>query len=498
MKNYYLLFFLFCSLVVYAQNKYDYTWKIGYGFDGMKLYNGSILDFNDDTLKIKSDSIRVLNYFANASLSDKNGSLICYSGGFWIEDVNSNIINNSSNIVCLKDSILINSLMKDGGFGGIQSIMMLPRPNNEDKKFSFFSFESFDRTTGFVNDFIYSNLEYDEKYNVKLIDKCIRSTNNKRFYSAFLSACRHGNGRDWWVFAVEAKYKKAHLFLFTKDGIVQDNEIELNVPVVDTISDGVTCFTNDGKKLALYSIYNGLWVYDFDRCNGTISNLQTIPIKGEPIDVFHNWGRGVANSPNSRYLYVSKAVYMYQFDLQAKDIASSKILIGEYDGFIDTFSGFPIGFNLLQLAPNNKIYGSTTNGSRFLHVIENPDEKGLQCNFRPHSLLLPTFNSFSLPNYPNFRLGAAKGSICDTINGMPYEKEVVLLFPNPYVSGDNLNLQYNGKAPAEFILYDITGRLVYRKQLQQTSESQYLQLPSFPIGNYVWKVGSTVGKLQIY
>ena len=81
---------------------------------------------------------------------------------------------------------------------------------------------------------------------------------------------------------------------------------------------------------------------------------------------------------------------------------------------------------------------------------------------------------------------------------MPYEKEVVLLFPNPYVSGDYLNLQYNGKAPAEFILYDITGRLVYRKQLQQTSESQYLQLPSFPIGNYVWKVGSTVGKLQIY
>jgi hypothetical protein len=189
---------------------------------------------------------------------------------------------------------------------------------------------------------------------------------------------------------------------------------------------------------------------------------------------------------------------MYQFDLQAKDIASSKILIGEYDGFIDTFSGFPIGFNLLQLAPNNKIYGSTTNGSRFLHVIENPDEKGLQCNFRPHSLLLPTFNSFSLPNYPNFRLGAAKGSLCDTINGMPYEKEVVLLFPNPYVSGDYLNLQYNGKAPAEFILYDITGRLVYRKQLQQISESQYLQLPSFPIGNYVWKVGSTVGKLQLY
>ena len=498
MKNYYLLFFLFCSLVVIAQNKYDYVWKTGYGQeDGIKRFNATILDFNNDKLIIKQDSIFSFIGFSNTSICDKNGNLICYSGGYWLENINADIVPGSMNLVGLTDSRLFSLFEKSGSLGGTQSTMILPTPEKEDNDFYFFAFFSDSINTGHPKDFCFTRFE-TKSSDIIIKEKCKLSTNGRAFYSGFLSACRHANGRDWWIFAVESGYKKAHTFLFTKNGIIQDNEIDLNVNVVDEISDGVTCFTNDGKMVALYSIYNGLWIYDFDRCNGTLSNLRSIPINGEPESVFHNWGRGLANSSNNRYLYVSKAVYLYQFDLAAYDIASSKVLLATNNDTADYSVGSRVGFSNIQLAPNNKIYMSNMGALNYFHTIENPNEKGLKCNFKRKSIFLPSYSSWCLPNYPNFRLGAAKGSLCDTINGMPYEKEVVLLFPNPYVSGDNLNLQYNGKAPAEFILYDITGRLVYRKQLQQTSESQYLQLPSFPIGNYVWKVGSTVGKLQIY
>ena len=303
MKNYYLLFFLFCSLVVNAQNKFDYVWKTGYGDgDFKKYYGASILNFNNDTLIIKGDSIRVSTAFANAGICDKNGNLLCYTGGYWLEDTNADVIPGSMNLINHTDSSLIKIIEKDGVFGGIQSILMLPTPEKEDKEFYVFNF-AIDTLKYQLKDFAYTKVNY-ESTQFKVEEKCSEVTKGRSFYSAFLSACRHGNGKDWWIFAMEVGYKKAHLFLFTKDGIIQDNEIDLNVTVVDEISDGVTCFTNDGKKLALYSIYNGLWIYDFDRCNGSISNLQAIPIKGEPIDVFHNLGRGMANSPDSRYLYI--------------------------------------------------------------------------------------------------------------------------------------------------------------------------------------------------
>ncbi len=490
-------FFLIGCLSLVAQNKFDYTWKIGYGYQGKKYLNGALLNFSSDPVAVDPDSITVGNVFANAALCDKNGKLICYSGGYWIENINADIVESSDNIICTNDTTLIKLSAQRGSFGGSQSILMLPVPNFEDSLLSVFTFKSMNRTTGFVGDLIYANLQHFQS-KVQLVDKCNANTFGKEYYSAFLTACRHGNGRDWWIFAVEANYKKAHLFLFTEDGIVEDHEIDWKVPVLDPISDGVACFTNDGKKLAVYSHYNGLWLFDFDRCRGSLTNLQTIPIKGEAVEIFHNWGRGMANSQSGRFLYVSKTLYLYQFDLQAADVSASKVLVGEYDGFVDTFSGFPIGFNLLQLAPNNKIYGSTTNGSRFLHVIENPEEKGTKCNFRPHSLLLPILNSFSLPNYPNYRLGPALASRCDSLSGHPTDLSAVLVFPNPYLAGDPLTVQYSGNEQESFLLYDITGRLLFRQMLQQVSHQQTIRLPSFPVGTYIWKVGRKAGKLQIH
>jgi hypothetical protein len=69
----------------------------------------------------------------------------------------------------------------------------------------------------------------------------------------------------------------------------------------------------------------------------------------------------------------------------------------------------------MQLAPDGKIYSSSTNSVSSLHVIHSPDEPGLACQYQQHGIELPTRNTFSMPTFPNYRLGPLDGSACDTL-----------------------------------------------------------------------------------
>jgi hypothetical protein len=69
----------------------------------------------------------------------------------------------------------------------------------------------------------------------------------------------------------------------------------------------------------------------------------------------------------------------------------------------------------MQLAPDGKIYLATGNSTRYMHIIHQPDVRGVGCNLEQHALHLDRFNFYSVPNYPNFRLGREVGSACDTL-----------------------------------------------------------------------------------
>src|SRR5690606_1739043 len=116
-----------------------------------------------------------------------------------------------------------------------------------------------------------------------------------------------------------------------------------------------------------------LSVYDFDRCTGLMSN-PTQFVYGDSA-----WSGGVAISPNSRYLYVSHYNYIFQFDLWADDLLSSKDTVAIYDGYlveITPTSQLPTRFFLMQLGPDGRIYINCPAGVNVLHVIENPDLPG--------------------------------------------------------------------------------------------------------------------------
>ncbi|MCB9295078.1 MAG: PKD domain-containing protein [Lewinellaceae bacterium] len=176
---------------------------------------------------------------------------------------------------------------------------------------------------------------------------------------------------------------------------------------------GQACFSPDGKWYVRFntvtnSVGDFVDIYHFDRCNGALSNH----LKFNYFDGSHSGG--VAISPNSRYLYISSYLYIYQYDLWADDIEASRDTVAVYDGYTD-INGLGTRFYLAQLGPDGKIYLSCPNGVRELHVIHRPDKPGPACQVEQRGILLPTFNASSLPNFPNYRLGPIDGSPCDTL-----------------------------------------------------------------------------------
>lgn len=66
-----------------------------------------------------------------------------------------------------------------------------------------------------------------------------------------LSACKHANGKDWWVIVLEYNTNKYHRYLLNKDGIK-----EIGVQAVgdkDANGVGISVFSPDGTKYARHN-----------------------------------------------------------------------------------------------------------------------------------------------------------------------------------------------------------------------------------------------------
>jgi hypothetical protein len=183
---------------------------------------------------------------------------------------------------------------------------------------------------------------------------------------------------------------------------------------------GQACFSPDGSKYVHLSLKafgeNYLNIYDFDRCTGELNNhIQYF------FDSVIGAG-GVVISSNSRFLYLIEPESIFQFDLWADDIILSKTEVANYDGYQEAIPltndtlWTSTRFFLGQLAPNGKIYINVSFATvRTMTTIESPNEKGGGCHVKQHSFHLPTLNQFTMPHFPNYRLGPLDGSPCDTL-----------------------------------------------------------------------------------
>ena len=426
MRYFIVCLLLFCSPLLYAQ-LHDYTWLIGYGGgpgtptdDNFGL---SELNFHGEELIIKEVEISEAEFYANnVSFSDADGKLVMYFDGMNVFGSNHHIADNGTN--WFEGELEGGWYQAQSGLGlpgfGADNYALVNMENN-------LVFIPPDTAGVFGNQLFFSSLHQSGSSLELAIRKELVLEDT--LASGKLTACRHANGRDWWLLVPEWNRDKIYKFLITPSGIDLMEVEALPQPVVNGL--GQAHFSPDGSKYVRYdgiSTTAGEWVtiWGFDRCTGELSNRQqgNFPIGGP--------SGGAAISKNSRYLYTASNTLLYQYDLQAEEVLSTRTAIAEYDGFLDPFS---TTFYQMQLAPDGKIYVSSSNGVFHLHVIHNPDALCPGCRVEQHGIELPYYNAISIPNQPNYRLGPIDGSPCDTlgIDNLPlsrwrYEQDTLTPF----------------------------------------------------------------------
>ncbi len=486
MKKYlpFILLFLASTAANSQDEKRDYIWLFGkYSEVGDSTWGGTVIDFNYGPPDIYYDS-RDMNFdITNANICDENGNLLFYTNGRFIANKFNDTVINSTGI----NPGIWSQSYGDDGLRLYQGALILPKP--ESNHLFYLLHEEREFVGGVqltvVPRLYYTIIDMSFQGGSGLATQLNTVMVQDTLDYGKITATRHANGRDWWIVVGEFYSNRYYRFLLGPNGIEEQEPQRIGEAVPSGL--GQAHFSPDGTK---YTKLNGindsigvfLDIYDFNRCSGILNSKERIIY-----ETLSGGAGGLSFSPNSRFLYVCEGIYVFQYDLWANDIAASVDTVAEYDGFL---SPFPTTFFMAQLAPDGKIYINSPNSVDVLHVIHQPNEKGAACQFEQHGVQLAALNHFSLPNFPNYRLGALEGSPCDTLETVAVEEEItvdiaVKVFPNPV--RDELTIYYQSKTDLTFTLYDLNGQLIFQDQLATNGRQKIINVAAISSGLYLYK-----------
>lgn len=478
----FICFFYTCHL----QAQEDAQWLLGDDIlviDGPRI--GATLDFRSDPLVIDSmeRAMSTSIFVANTSISDKDGNLLFYTNGCEL--------GNAKHEVMLNGELMSPDFLEKNYCPGsplYQNEIILPHPLEQELYYFFQLSEldvykvppfNIDVTIG-AQSITYSIIDMTKDEGLgAVVEKHLSLITDTVSINGF-QAVKHANGIDWWIIAPEFQSSCFHYALLSTKGIQTYPKQCLEYsPVLNGIG-GQSVVSPNGKYYLRFTPGRGLQIFDFDRCTGAISNARQVSMPTGDAAL-----GGISVSPNSRFVYVSRFKELFQFDLEANDIADSRILIDEWDGYHNPDA---TTFYRAQLAPDGKIYIATFSDSYNLHVINAPDEKGRACDFRQHAIELPIRSSRSIPSFPHYALGASEEA-CDTVSNIVTSEHCatkdIELYPNPAI--DFLYIKGNAQAGKVFMLYDFLGRFIFSQALAYQSPNR-LDLSALAKGVYFYEI----------
>ncbi len=497
-KHFTTLLFLLLPFCIYAQRtplleaKCGDIWMHGYSsyaHSTQPNFGVSDTDFGICNLHQEFNASDLDINSTIATIADTAGKLLFFTNGYTIGDRSRHKMLNGDSL-CMPDWTYPN------GSYAIQGAIIMPVP---DKPYLYKIFHHTPRIRDSVS-IVWVFLETTVDIRGNQGKGVVVSKNVLRLKDTcngvFFKFCRHANGRDWWMIRAGWSMSTYHRFLLTPNGL--DSLPPQTLPYPPALQRGnygatnAVCYSPDGTKLAHKAPRVGIWLYDFDRCSGMVSNRRLIPY---PI-YGGNFFAGIAFSPNSRYLYRTIDTAVVQYDTEAPDIAASAVIVGVRDGAL--VNGMNTMFYVPTLAPDGKIYITGQGGCQMWHTIHNPDGAGLSCDLRLHDRTLSTLYYATTPNQANFRLGALVGSPCDTLNRaasapyicVPYlatesplnhlKENFLQVFPNP--ASNVLNIAYEAFQNKQIILTDLLG--IQQKTLSLQSETTIINIQNLHNGIY--------------
>ena len=466
-------FFIFNCFVVqvstqnqyYPYPRYDNTWIIGAG--GSKY---SIMTFNNDSLKVIEEKNYIIPFDeCNITISDSIGKLVYFSNGLQIANKNFKIMDGGDRI---NPSTFLDQYLESGEVYNI--VISLPYPNKKNTNILFHQnvLIQYNPTANIFSNTTYSStIKLDANNQEGKVENVNNVIRENIFSAGMITATKHGNGLDWWIPVLGQDNNTFFMFKVNSQGASFSHTQSIGSYIYHPFGQAVfspngNYYTRvDAPKIGAKTFFD---VFKFDRCTGLFSDFKNVILE-EAVKSLTVCGAAI--SPNSKYLYITYQNYIFQYDLEAKDIAASKDTVAIYDGFKDPDNlNWPTYFWKAQIAPNGKIYINTGNyATSYLHVIDNPDMKGKACNVLQHKIKLPTTNGFTMPNFPNYRLGPLKGSPCDTLHVA--NKDITLddfdikLFPNPASTEIKIDItlkEYDPAIKTEVVIVDVSGAIVQK------------------------------------
>ncbi len=381
-------------------------WLMGYASWSTPYFGGSDVDFRNDFPDTLNHQRKMSFLDCNANISDSLGNLLFYTNGIFISNANDDTMSNGSglNPAPYTSNAVYGLRVKQGN-------LILPLPADSHQYYLFHETLFYDTL---VHDYRVSEIYYsviDMSLSGGLgavIQKNIVLLSDTLTPGA-ITACKHANGRDWWMVFHKSKGRRYYKFLLTPSGLQGPFAQDIGYSIAPNDWIWQSCFSPDGSKFVSVMARDTFDVMDFDRCAGLFSNSISVYLPDS------QGARGTAISPNSQMLYISSTNFLYQYNLSASSLDSSKTLLDRFDGYSDPTQLGLTFYYLAQLANDGKIYINTGNTTRLMSVINNPNSLGIACNLHQHGLVLPSINGFTIPNFPNYFLAEEPGSVCDSL-----------------------------------------------------------------------------------
>lgn len=338
---------------------------------------GAGLQFNNDGSVTPLTDGKISTEEGCASISDNSGELLFYTDGITVYNRNHEVMQNGQGLY--------------GDPSSTQSAIIVPAPGS-DTLFYIFTVDTSIREGDPNLGFNYSTVDISGNggngevilKNSKLLSSCSEKI------TAVVKDC---SDESVWVMTLatldgtDGLSDTFHAFEVNSEG-VNTNSIKSTFRTTFGDRRGNLKFSSNGEKMASANEFDGLYIYDFDSETGIVTNPEKINITAPYANPY-----SVEFSPSNQYLYVHSHSdapaleighnsNLLQFDLLTENISGSEIIIDQKN----------IYRGALQLAANGKIYRTITNnylqGTQYLGVINNPNQKGHAANYEHDAVFL--------------------------------------------------------------------------------------------------------------